>query len=76
MRKSTDLDSLAAHAGVTTCSDTPIVILRRGFAGNDATGEDPAISKDDIESWAQHALAANGLGDVASTDTASSARPR
>jgi GNAT superfamily N-acetyltransferase/uncharacterized protein YjiS (DUF1127 family) len=33
------------------------------------------ISKDGVEPWAQHALAANGFGDVASTDTASSARP-
>jgi hypothetical protein len=76
MRKSTDLDSLAAHAGVTTCSDTPIVILRRGFAGNDAVCEDLAIAKVEAEPWASHALAANGFGDVASTDAASSARPR
>ena len=80
MRKSTDLDSPAAleevaPRGVSTCSDTPIVILRRGYAGNDATCEDPAISNDDAEPWAQHALAANGFGDVATTDTDSSARP-
>jgi uncharacterized protein YjiS (DUF1127 family) len=80
VRKSTDLDSPAAleevaPRGVSTCSDTPIVILRRGYAGNDATCEDPAISNDDAEPWAQHALAANGFGDVATTDTDSSARP-
>ena len=80
MRKSTDLDNLAAleevaPRGVITCSDTPIVILPRGSAGNDATCEDPAISNDDAEPWAQHALAANGFGDVATTDTESSARP-
>ena len=80
MRKSTDLDSPAAleevaPRGVSTCSDTPIVILRRGYAGNDATCEDPAISSDDAEPRAQHALAANGFGDVATTNTASSARP-
>jgi uncharacterized protein YjiS (DUF1127 family) len=79
VRKSTDLDSPAAleevaPRGVSTCSDTPIVILRRGYAGNDATCEDPAISNDDAEPWAQHALAANGFGDVATTNTASSAR--
>jgi uncharacterized protein YjiS (DUF1127 family) len=80
MRKSTDLDSLAAveevvPRGVITCSDTPIVILRRGSASNDATCEDPAIAKDEVEPWAQHALAANGFGDVATTDTVPSARP-
>ena len=80
MRKSTDLDNLAAleevaPRGVITCSDTPIVILPRGSAGNDASCEDPAISNDDAEPWAQHALAANGFGDVATTDTESSARP-
>jgi uncharacterized protein YjiS (DUF1127 family) len=80
MRKSTDLDNLAAleevaPRGVITCSDTPIVILPRGSAGNDATCEDPAISNDDAEPWAQHALAANGFGDIATTNTASSARP-
>jgi uncharacterized protein YjiS (DUF1127 family) len=80
MRKSTDLDSFAALEevaphGVITCSDTPIVILRHGPACNDATSENPAISKDQIEPWAQHALAANGFGDAATTGTASSARP-
>jgi hypothetical protein len=64
-----------APRGVSTCSDTPIVILRRGSAGNDATCEDPAISNDDAEPWAQHALAANGFGDAATTDTEASARP-
>jgi hypothetical protein len=80
MRKSTNLDSSAlfedvAPRGAITRSDTPIVILQHGPAGNDATSEDPAIYKDGVEPWAQHALAANGFGDVASTDTASSARP-
>jgi hypothetical protein len=63
MRKSTDLDTLAvleevAPHGVITCSDASIAILRRGSAGNDAICEDPAITKDEIESWAQHAFAA------------------
>ena len=80
MHKSTDLDSLAAleevaPRGVITSSDTPIVILRRGSAGNDATCEDPAISADEVERQAQHARAANGLGDVATMDTPASARP-
>ena len=51
MRKTTDLDALAAfdevaRYDVSTCSDTPIVILGRGSAGNDAICEDPAISAD------------------------------
>jgi len=77
MRKSTELDSVpaldeAAPRVVTTSSDTPLVILRPGSAGNDATYEDPAIS--DVEAWARHALAANGFGDGAIAD-AGSARP-
>jgi uncharacterized protein YjiS (DUF1127 family) len=80
MRNSTDLDSLAALEevaphGAITCSDTPIAILRRGPAGNDATCEDRAISTDELERRAQHARAANGLGDVATIDTPVSARP-
>ena len=80
MRKLTDLDSLAAlevvaPRGVTTCSDTTIAMLWRGSAGNDATCEDPAISADEVERRAQHARAANGLGDVVTTDTPSSTRP-
>src|SRR5439155_10067479 len=87
MRKSTDLDTLAileevAPHDVSTCSDASIAILRRGPAENDATREYPAITKDEIESWAQHARAANGLVDLANglvdletTATTSAARP-
>jgi uncharacterized protein YjiS (DUF1127 family) len=80
MRNSTDFDNLTAleevvPRGVITRSDNPIVILWRGSAGNDATCEDPAISKDEVEASAQHPLAADGFGDGASTDTASFARP-
>jgi uncharacterized protein YjiS (DUF1127 family) len=57
------------------CSDTPIIILGHGSAGNDAAGEDSAISEDDAEPWARHAFAANGFGDVAITDTPPVARP-
>jgi hypothetical protein len=45
------------------------------LAANDATCKDPAIAKHQVEQWAQRALAANGFGDVATTGTASSARP-
>jgi uncharacterized protein YjiS (DUF1127 family) len=80
MHKSTELNSPAAledaaSRGFITYSDTPLVILRRGPAGNDAVGGDPAISEDEIERRAQHARAANGLGDVATIDTPGSARP-
>jgi uncharacterized protein YjiS (DUF1127 family) len=63
MRKSTDSEALAAFEevarfDVSTCSDTPIVIVGHGFAGNDPTCEDPAISANVTEPWARHALAA------------------
>ena len=81
MRKSTDSDSLAAleevaPRGVSSCSDTPNIILREhGSARNDATCKDPAISEDGAEPCPQHPLAANSSGDVATTNTASSAQP-
>jgi uncharacterized protein YjiS (DUF1127 family) len=80
MRKATDLDSLATPEEATPrdaikYGDTPIVIVQRAPACNDATCEDPPISKEDLEPWSQHALAANGFGDVTTTDTAWSARP-
>ncbi len=79
MRKSTDVDSPAAleeaaPSDIITCGDIPIVILRWGSAGNDGTCETSAIAEDEVEPWAQHGLAANGFGDVTTTDTASSAR--
>src|SRR5258706_5136247 len=79
MRNSTQLDSLAAleeiaPRGVITSSDTPVILSLRS-ADNDASHEDPAISKDKVEPRAQHSLAANGFGDVATTNTASSAWP-
>ena len=80
MRTSTDLDILVEPGEVTprrgiTHGDIPIVVLRRGRPGNDATCEDPATSKDELEPWARHALAASGFGDVGTTDAASSERP-
>jgi uncharacterized protein YjiS (DUF1127 family) len=75
VRKSTDSANLAAleevaPCSVGTCSDSPTIIVRHGSAGND-----PAISEDDAEPWAQHALAADGFGDPAITDTTFSAWP-
>lgn len=80
MRTSTEFDSVTAPAevaprGASACTDTPVVIVRRTSAGNDAICEDPPKPADDIESWARHALAANGFGDVATTHDAPSAWP-
>ena len=63
MRKSTDSDTLAAFEeaaryDVSTCSDTPIVIMGRGSAGNDATCEDPAISANDTFTFSTIVVAA------------------
>lgn len=74
MRYSTRLNNLAEleepHGGAAARSNTPSVLLRRGSAGNDAACEYPAISEDEIERRAQHARAANGLGDFATADAA------
>jgi hypothetical protein len=51
------------------CSDNAPRISGHGSADNDAACEIPAISEDDAESWARHAVAANGFGDVAISDT-------
>jgi uncharacterized protein YjiS (DUF1127 family) len=79
MRNSTQLDSLAAleeiaPRRVITSSDIPVILSLRS-ADNDASHEDPAISNDKVEPRAQHSLAGNGFGDVATTNTASSAWP-
>lgn len=70
---STDSENLAAFEEVTacnTCRDTPTIIAQYGSAGNDA-----AISDDDADPWPPHAIAANDLGDIATTESTSSARP-
>jgi uncharacterized protein YjiS (DUF1127 family) len=78
MRTSTHFDGPAAleelaPRGVVTRGNGPIVMLRRGPAGNDATSDDQAIHKDEVEAWVRHSLAANGFG--ATTAAASSERP-
>jgi uncharacterized protein YjiS (DUF1127 family) len=80
MRTSTNLDTLIpleedTPRGVITCRDAAIVILRRGPAVDDAIRGGAVSTKDEVESWAQHALATNGFGDVATADMASSAQP-
>jgi uncharacterized protein YjiS (DUF1127 family) len=56
MRKSTYSQTQAAFEevapyDVSTCSDTPVVILWRASAGNDAVGEDWTRTADDAEPW-------------------------
>ena len=68
------LEEVAPRA-VSTRGDTPLVFLRRGPAGNDPTCEDPAISSDHAEQWDWRAFAPHAFGDVATADSASSARP-
>jgi len=76
MRKATDPSNVAAFEEVArvviTSSAAPTVFLRRESAGNDADGADPVNSGDEVERWARHAHAANGFGDAAVTDGASS----
>jgi uncharacterized protein YjiS (DUF1127 family) len=79
MRKLADLNSLAAldedaPRGVSTCSDTPSVMLGRASAANDASCGDPADTAGNVEASARHALAADGFGGAMTPDTASSAR--
>src|SRR5512143_1485059 len=68
MQRSTDPVSLptleaSAPSGTIRRSTVPTVYARRGVAGNDATHAEPACAEGAIESWARHALAANGFGD-------------
>ena len=73
MRKLIELDSVAAVEEVArriVIPGTSIVTSRPRFADNDAAYEDPAK---EAEAWARHALAANGFGDPAITDSATTA---
>jgi hypothetical protein len=74
MRKSTELDESAAldeAAARGVRSNVPSVISRRGPAGNDANFEASVPFVEQIEVWAQRALATHGIGDVATSDMAS-----
>jgi uncharacterized protein YjiS (DUF1127 family) len=66
MRQSTDLDNLATLEGPAPGGVMPrhatLVTLQRGSAGNDASCEDPDSAKE-VEAWAEHAPAPNGLAD-------------
>jgi uncharacterized protein YjiS (DUF1127 family) len=77
MRTSTTVGSLTAPEqgtlGGVTHSDTPVFILLRGGARNDATSGDPATLPDDeIELAAQYAT--DGVGGMAAIGTAASAQ--
>ena len=70
LKDPTPVDDIAAHA--TAIRDAAVVVLRRNVDSNPT--ETPASSGDDIEAWAWHARAANGLGDVGAAP-ATVARP-
>ena len=58
--------------------DTPAAILQHASASNDASCESPANCGDDCDdsdSWARHALAANGFGGASATDAGTAMRP-
>jgi uncharacterized protein YjiS (DUF1127 family) len=79
MRTSTNLGRMNpleedVPRGVITCRDAAIVFLRRGPAVGDATRGNAVIPKDEVASWAQHSLAANGFGDVARDEASSAPR--
>ena len=59
-----------ALRGATTRS-VPTTFLRRGSAGNDAALEEPALSREELDAWAQASFGANGFGDVSTADTTS-----
>ena len=77
MRNSTNVDSVIAPEeamlrGVVTCRDAAIVVSRHKQVDHDAARNDAPLTKDEIESWAHYARAANGLGDF---ETAAGMRP-
>ena len=79
MSKAIDSNKLAALEEVapynaSSRSDTPTIIVGYGPAGNDATCEEPGVSGDDAELWAQRALAANGFGDAGGASAAPAQR--
>jgi uncharacterized protein YjiS (DUF1127 family) len=79
MRTSTNVDSLStleegAPRNAVTCRDAAIVVLRHNQGDGPAVRHDLAVSTDEIESWAEHARAANGLGDLETATAAYSNR--
>jgi len=80
MSKSMNLNSLEEIEEITsrdaiTRYDAAIVVLRPRTAGNDEIHEEPAIATHAFESRTRDTLAADGRGDLATHDGASSARP-
>ena len=80
MRNSLELDNLAVFEEVPTCGvitrgGGSMIIRYHESAKNDATCEEPLVSKDKIEAWLRHALAADGIGTAATIDTTSCTRP-
>ena len=67
LKDPTPLDDNAARG--TAVRDAAVVVLRRNVTSNPAI-ETQASSGDDIEAWAWHARAANGLGDAGAAPAA------
>jgi len=79
-QKSIDMTNVTTLGPVTRRDATvqrsaPTITVGRRVAGNDPTCDDPADSKREIEAWARRAQAANGFGDAATVDSATSVWP-
>jgi uncharacterized protein YjiS (DUF1127 family) len=69
MNASTRLNTLSATEETTRAANVvaPVVRVRSGTAGNDATVAAAPVLRDEIEPWARHAGASNGFGDAGRT---------
>src|SRR5262252_7690013 len=69
MNASTRLSTLSATEEAARAANVvaPVVRLRSGSAGNDATVAEALVLRDETEAWARHAGASNGFGDAGST---------
>ena len=62
MHNSTELHQFAAPDAPVARGDAPIFFLRREPASNDDVPADPSSSREQVETWMWHAVAANGFG--------------
>src|SRR5215469_15218352 len=67
MNASTRLNTLSATEEAARAANVvaPVVRLRSGSAGNDATVAEALVLRDESEAWARHSGASNGFGDAA-----------
>jgi len=70
MNASTRLNTLSATEEATRAANVvaPVVRVRSGTAGNDATVAEAPVLRDEIDAWARHASASSGSGDAGVTD--------